>query len=642
MQKALKTKFYLLLILTFAFAANFQTAEAQRKDSTTVRITRGQTASQPAMNTANQAAPDIFYTVSMPKPWTHLLEVQMNVNWTQMPDKLEVKMPVWTPGSYLVREYARHVQDFKATDQTGKALMWEKINKNTWQIDTRGAKNVRVGYNVYANELTVRTNELNYEHAFFTPAALLMFPKGHLNAPSTVKVNPYGNWKVATGLKAVPNPKNEARLRNTFRAENFDILYDAPFEVSNFVERTFTVGGKPHRYVITGEGNYDLDKMVADTTKIIEETAKIFGELPYDDYTFILNLRGGGGLEHLNSTALQWDRWGFRGDRYTAFLSLVAHEFFHLYNVKRIRPIPLGPFDYENENYTKLLWVAEGATSYYEGVLMNRAGIVKPDYIFRNEANVLEDLQRQPGRFQTSLEEASFDAWIKYYRRDENAVNNQISYYSKGDVVNFLLDLRIRQASNGAKSLDDVMRYLYDEFYKKDKNFSSEDYQRIAEMMAGTSLREFFNSYVSGREEIKADPILEGIGMRLIESRAESNAAYFGANLRDADGMGLTVASVPANTPAYEWGVNAEDLIVAVDGYRVTSRGMMDFYLSERKANDKIKLTVFRHNRLREIPVTLGKTPASGYRIVPVANPNETQSRLYRQYTGEPLRQTAQ
>jgi predicted metalloprotease with PDZ domain len=607
--------------LIFAFVlSGYNPAYAESKLTENVRVTKKQT------------SPDINYVVGMSKPWTHLLEVEMNVKWSNMPGKFEVKMPVWTPGSYLVREYARHVQDFTALDGNGNPLDWEKKNKNTWEIDTKGAKDVRVGYRVYSNDLTVRTNELNYEHAFFTPAALLMFPKGQIQAPSTVKINPYENWKVATGLKSV------AGQTNTFRATNYDVLYDSPFEVSDFIEKKFTVQGKPHRYIVTGEGNYDLDQIVTDTTKIIEECYKMFGELPYEDYTFILNLRGGGGLEHLNSTALQFNRWAFENPAgYRSFLGLVAHEFFHLYNVKRLRPEPLGPFDYENENYTKLLWVAEGTTSYYEWVLMNRAGIYNHKDVLSNAARIGESLERQPGRFQTSLEEASFDAWIKSYRPDEHSVNRQISYYSKGELVNFLLDIKIRTESKGAKSLDDVMTYLYGEFFKKrNKTYSPEDFQKACEMMAGTSLDDFFKKYVSGREEIEYNSILNDLGLQLVKSSPENDQPYLGANVSEVDG-GMRISSIPAGTPAYQGKLNADDLLVAIDGHQITSSRTMDFHINRKKAGDTIKVTLFRHNKLHEFDVTLGKTPASGYTIVPMDNPSDEHKRLYQSYLGASL-----
>lgn len=626
MRKTLKLNFWLILITAFVFSM-YQDIEAQRKNAKAKQPQTTSPAAQP-----KPAQSNISYTISMTKPWTHLLEVEMRYNAADMPAQAELKMPVWTPGSYLVREYARHVQDFEAKDAVGKDLSWRKINKNTWQIDTAGAKEIVAKYHVYANELTVRTNELNDEHAFFTPAALLMFPKDKLNEPSTVKVNPYGNWKVATGLPAV------AEQPNTFRAPNFDILYDSPFEVSNYKEFTFNVQGKPHRYVVTGEGNYDLEKIARDTEKIILESYKIFGDLPYENYLFILNLRGGGGLEHLNSTALQWNKFGFKPEsRYKAFLNLVAHEFFHLWNVKRIRPDTLGPFDYENENYTKLLWVAEGATSYYEGILLRRAGLITDEEFLEARAAQFQQLQNRPGRFETSLEEASFDAWIKYYRQDENSINNQISYYDKGEVVNFLLDVEIRAASKGAKSLDDVMRYLYDEFAKKGKNFTPEDYQRVSEMMAGKSLEEFFDKYVRGTEEIDYNEILKAVGLKLLTTNANAKPEpYLGANLAESDGR-LTVRSLPEDSPAYQWGLNTGDQIVAVDGHRA-GQNFMQSYLNEKKPGDKIKLTVFRFDELRDIQVELGGRVQPNYRIVPVETPSAEQKRMYREYLGDELK----
>ena len=614
MQLNIKIKVLPILIFALIFSM-YQETPAQKekpKDKTaTVEV--------------KPVPPDINYTVSMSKPWTHLLEVEMRFNWARMPEIAEIKMPVWTPGSYLIREYARHVQDFAVKNSSGNALDWQKINKNSWQIETKGAKEIVVSYEVYANELTVRTNELNADHAFFNNAALLMFPKGELSVPSTIKVMPFGDWKVATGL-----PKVEGQT-NTFRAENFDVLYDSPFEVGNFTEVPFTVEGVPHRYVFEGDGNYDTDKIAKDTAKIIEQSKAIFGDLPYKDYLFIVNLRGGGGLEHLNSTALQWQKFGFKPEaRYKSFLNLVAHEYFHLWNVKRIRPDVLGPFDYENENYTKMLWVAEGATAYYEGVLLRRADLISDQEMLDNKAKLIEQLQSRPGRFETSLESASFDAWIKYYRQDENSVNNQISYYDKGEVVNFLLDIEIRSASGGAKSLDDVMRFLYDEFSKKNKNYTPADYQKISETMAGKSLDDFFKKYVRGTADIDYNATLNGIGVQLETGEEGLKQAFLGGTLAETDGK-LTIRGVPADTPAYQFGLNVNDQIVAIDGNRA-SQTFLQSHLNSKKPGDKVKLTIFRFDELREIEVTLGARAKSDYKIVPVENPTDKQKRLYREY----------
>ncbi|MEP6903030.1 MAG: PDZ domain-containing protein [Actinomycetota bacterium] len=573
--------------------------------------------------------PEISYTVSMSKPWTHLLEVEMRLKWEKMPDTVDLQMPVWTPGSYLIREYARHVESFTAKDTGGTALPWQKMNKNTWAVSPLlGTKEFVVSYNVYANELTVRTNELNADHAFFTPAALLMFPKDQIKAASTLKVNPYKDWRIATGL-----PKVEGQT-NVFRADNFDILYDSPFEVGSFHDVYFTVEGKQHRFVIEGEGNYDLQRIAKDTAKVVEEAYKIFGELPYSDYTFLLNLRGGGGLEHLNSTALQWNRFGFAGTRHNDFMTLVAHEYFHCFNVKRIRPDALGPFDYNNENYTRLLWVAEGGTAYYESVLVQRAGIISDKEFLDGKAAQIQALQERPGRFETSLEEASFDAWIKYYRADENAVNNQISYYDKGELVNFLLDIEIRSASKGAKSLDDVLRYLYNEFYKKNKNYTPADYQKASEIMAGKSLNDFFSKYVRGHDEIDYSAVLSGIGLQLKDNKGKETS-YLGATLRQ-DAERLTITAVPKGTPAYEQGLNANDQIIAVDGIRA-NQTFLQSYLSEKKVGEKVKLTVFRFDELRDIEIILGGRARSAYLIVAAENPTDEQKMIYKNYLGAEL-----
>ncbi len=575
--------------------------------------------------------PDISYTVSMTKPWTHLLEVEMRLSYDRPQKDVEIVMPVWTPGSYLVREYARHVQDFSAQNPAMNNLKWSKVNKNSWRVDANGAREVVVRYNVYSNELTVRTNELNSQHAFFNPTATLMHPRGHIKAPSTVKVIPYGNWKVATGLRKV------AGKENTFRAEDFDILYDSPFEVSDFNEISFEVLGKMHRYVITGEGNYDLEKLAADTAKIVEESYNIFGELPYEDYLLIVNTRGRGGLEHLNSTALQWNRNGFTGANYIGFLNLVAHEFFHLWNVKRIKPDVLGPFDYENENYTNLLWVAEGVTSYYESVILRRAGLISDREFFSIKASAMQALQDRPGRFETSLEEASFDAWIKYYRQDENSVNNQISYYDKGEIVAFLLDVEIRARSGGKHSLDDVFRELNKEFAKKNRNFTPADFKRLGEKYAGSSLSDFFAKYIEGREEINYNETLNKIGLRLVTHNPGSREiAFFGADVAQ-QGERLNVARVFAGSPAQNGGLNFNDQIIAFDGFRASQAGWQAF-LNEKKPGDKVRLTVFRFDEIKEIEVALGGRMRPDFRIIKSDTANEDHSKLYREYVNADLR----
>jgi predicted metalloprotease with PDZ domain len=604
---------------------------------------------------AQTSAADIAFTVAMTRPHTHMFEIDVAIKrgpTATAPAQESLVMPVWTPGSYLVREFERHVEDFNALDGGGQTLKWEKINKNTWRVMTNGAREWHATYRVYANELSVRTSELNSNHAFWNNANLLMYPEGFLKSPATIRVVAPDVWKVATGLPGV------AGQRNTFRAENFDILYDSPFEASNFKSILFNVKGVPHRIVIDGDGNYDPDRMRRDVQKIVETQVELMGgEVPYRDYTFILHLRSntGGGLEHLNSAALGYPRFGFKivtGDRatsaapnpaeqperdYRSFLSLVSHEFFHLWNVKRIRPDALGPFDYTQENYTKLLWVAEGITDYYADVTLRRAGLITEEDFLKATARAIQQLQNTPGRKVQSAEESSYDAWIKYYRQDENSINSQVSYYDKGAILGLLLDLEIRKRSNGAKSLDDVMRYLYTEFFKKGRNYTPADFQKAAELMAGSSLENFFASYVRGKEELDYNGALEAAGLRLetgatVESGKTVEKVFFGADLTQQEDR-LMVSRVYAGSPAYDQGLNTGDQIVAMDNMRVTKE-FFNARLAEKKPGDLINLTIFRFDDMSTLLIKLGGRTEGTYRITPLPNQTTAQKQIYRTWLG--------
>jgi predicted metalloprotease with PDZ domain len=597
---------------------------------------------------AAQAPVDIAFTVAMPRPHTHLFDIDVGIKRAANGPQEEVLvMPVWTPGSYLIREFERNVQDFSAADEAGRPLKWEKTNKNTWRVVTNGAREWHATYRVYANELSVRTSELNSDHAFWNNANLLMYLPDFLKSPSTVRVLAPDVWKVATGLPAVPGQKN------IFRAENFDVLYDSPFEASNFKTIVFNVKGVPHRIVIDGAGNYDPERMRRDVQKIVETQVELMGgEIPYRDYTFILHLRAnaGGGLEHLNSCALGYPRFGFRihsGDRatssapnttetperdYRGFLSLVSHEFFHLWNVKRIRPDALGPFDYTQENYTKVLWVAEGITDYYADLVLRRAGLISESEFLTATARAMQNLQNTPGRLVQSAEESSYDAWIKYYRQDENSINSQVSYYDKGALLGLLLDLEIRKRSGGAKSLDDVMRYLYAEFFKKNRNYGPADFQKASELMAGASLEEFFSKYVRGKEELDYNGALAAAGLRLDTTPAADAKMYFGADVAQEDDR-LIVRRVYAGSPAYDAGLNAGDQIVAMNNLRVT-RDFFNARMMEKKPGDLVNLTIFRFDDLSTLLVRLSDKRESTFKILPVTAPTQLQRQVYRSWLG--------
>ncbi|MGK7934569.1 MAG: M61 family metallopeptidase, partial [Xenococcaceae cyanobacterium] len=364
--------------------------------------------------TTNQV--EIFYQVAMPQPQSHLFEVTLKVNnWHK--GELDLKMPVWTPGSYLVREYAKQVQDFIAEDSNSKKLLFShKVAKNHWQIDTNNCSNLTVTYRVFANELTVRTNHLDTTHGYFNGAALFFFIPGLEEQAVQVKiVPPQPDWQVITTLDS---PREQ---ENTFIAKDFDTLVDTPIEIGIHQLYEFEVLGKPHQLAIWGKGNADAKQIIADTQKIIEVEADLYGGLPYEKYLFLLHLSGSGygGLEHKDSCSLNYPRFGFRNkDRYNRFMQLVAHEFFHLWNVKRIRPKALEKFDYERENYTTSLWFSEGTTSYYDVLIPLRAKIYNQKTCLENLSKDITKYLNIPGRKIQPLGESSFDAWIKLYRRD--------------------------------------------------------------------------------------------------------------------------------------------------------------------------------------------------------------------------------
>jgi predicted metalloprotease with PDZ domain len=585
----------------------------------------------------------INFTVSMSKPWTHLLEVEMQMQVPaslNVPNETNLIMPVWTPGSYLIREFERNVQDFSA-EADGRPLSWTKTNKNTWRVQTNGVRRWRAVYRVYANEFSVRTNELNSDHAFWNNAALLMYPEGAINQPSTLRVMPANGWKIATGLPPLEGQPN------AFRAENFDILYDSPFEVSNFKEIKFEVRGVPHRIVIDGEGNYDPERMKKDVQKIVATEVGMFDVIPYHDYTFILHLRAsaGGGTEHLNSTSLGFARNRFgKEEGWRSFYGLVAHEFFHLWNVKRIRPDALGPFDYTKENYTRSLWVAEGVTSYYGDLMVHRAGLNSEREYLDGLARSIQNYENTPGRLQMSPEEASFNTWIKEYRPDENSVNSQISYYETGELLGLLLDLEIRRRSNNAKSLDDVMRHLYHEFYEKNRNYTPADFQSVCELMAGSSLEDFFTRFVRGRVDLMAayESILAAAGLELQQAGhpigvTDTSGApltawkgYLGADLEDI-GDFINVKDVRAGAPAYEQGLNAKDKIVALDGARVNKESF-EARIAAKRAGDTARITVFRNDDLRTLDIKLGRIVDAPFRIVQTPSATDPQKHIYQSW----------
>ena len=572
-------------------------------------------------------AASLHYRLAMPEPQTHYFEVEMRMQ--DFKDKfIDIKMPVWAPGSYLVREFPKNVEAFTATTGS-RQLKAEKINKNTWRVYSDKNRDVVVRYKVYAFELTVRTSFVDEMHAYLNGTSVFMFPAKYKDLPSEITVEPYGNWnQISTSLPTVGGDKWK------LRAANYDILADSPMEIGTHKVLTFEAAGVPHEVAMFGESNYDDAKVVADMKKITEEATAVFGEHPVKGkYVFIIHniLNGGGGLEHLSSTTLQVARWGYQPENsYNGFLSLVAHEYFHLWNVKRLRPQPLGPFNYDAENYTSLLWVSEGITSYYDDQLVRRAGYYSPERYLEIIGSSISSVENTPGVKVQSLAESSFDAWIKSYRPNENSRNAEISYYSKGALIGLLLDLEILNQTKGKKNLDQVFRNMYQKYYKKlDRGFTEKEMQEELEKVAGIKLDNFFRDYIHGTATPDYNKYLAYAGLQLTNLNSNNQEAALGATTANQGGK-IVVTNVIRNGSAWKGGLNVNDEIVALNGYRITDD--LNKSLGGREPGEKINLIVNRDGRLLSIDLTLEKNENLRYRVEKLPEQTPAQQNVYKKW----------
>jgi predicted metalloprotease with PDZ domain len=571
----------------------------------------------------------LHYRVAMPQPQSHLFEVELQISgWRNQ--VLDLKMPVWTPGSYLVREYARHLQDFSAMAQY--PVSWRKLSKNHWQIATEGSPEITVRYRIFANELTVRTNHLDASHGYFNGAALFFYVPGLQAQPIRVTIEPPTGWRIATALPSVSGETN------TFEAADFDTLVDSPFEIGRHQLYEFEVLGKPHQLAIWGQGNAEPERLIRDISKIIETEARLFGGLPYDHYLFLLHLttQGFGGLEHKNSCSLIYSRFSFQAEEpYYRFMQLVAHEFFHLWNVKRIRPKELEVFDYDGENYTPSLWFSEGTTSYYDNLLPLRAGVYDVRTYLKNLSKDISRYLTTPGRWVQSLSESSFDAWIKLYRRDSNSDNSQISYYLKGEMVSLLLDLLIRAKSNNQRSLDQVLQRLWQEFGQPEIGFTAAQLQEVIESVAGMDLSDFFQRSLDTTEELPFDQYLEPFGLRVSPEPTAGLPPFLGITLAGETGRDL-VRSVEYGSPAQQAGIDPDDELLAIDGIRVRTNSFLD-RLKNYQPGDTIHLTAFHQDELRTYSVTLGEPRSKSYQLAMLENPSTAQQQNFQGWLGAAL-----
>jgi predicted metalloprotease with PDZ domain len=560
----------------------------------------------------------IRYTLRFPAPHTHYVEIEAAIPTGGRP-QVEVYMATWTPGSYLIREYARHVEAVTA-GAAGRPLAVAKSTKNRWQITTGGAPVVTLRYKVYGREMTVRNNWVESAFAMLNGAPTFITLVERAARPHEVRVELPSAWKsVQTALMPI------AGSANAFRADDFDTLVDSPIVAGTPLARDFTVGGKKHVLVFEGDtALVDVDRAAADVQKIVQAGLEVMGSLPYPHYYFMTMVtESGGALEHKNSYLGMTGRFvtATRG-AYMGWLGTLAHEYFHAWNVKRLRPVELGPFDYENENYVKTLWVAEGFTDYYADILPIRGEVSTREEFLSGLSGHIEQVQTTPGRLVTPVDMASFDTWIKQYRPDENTANTSVNYYPKGAAIAFLLDAKIRKATNGERSLDTGMQWAMQR-YSGDKGFTPAQFYAVMSEAAGVDLKDWFARVAESTEELDYSEALDYYGLRFRPVDPKTAPAYWGGGTRNDNGR-LIVTSVRRGTPALDAGLNVDDEILAINGLRVRADGLAA-RLGQYRPGDKVTLLVARRDRLMTLDVTLGADPGRPWRLEQAPNATDEQ-----------------
>ncbi len=470
--------------------------------------------------TAQQEKPVFSYTVSFPDPGNHKYHVQLNTSgWNQ--DTIHFKMPEWMPGYYQIMNYSENVHNFMAKDEQENDIPVNKISSNTWEIISQENTAFNVEYDIKTNRQFVANSYIDADHAYLIPENSFLFSEAHLDAPVSVEIKKYPGWnKTATGLEAVEGTTEK------FTAPDFDILYDCPILTGKLEElESFEVQGIEHRFIGYKMGDFDRLNFVNNLEKVVKAASDIIGDIPYKQYTFIAIGPGRGGIEHLNNTTVSFDGNQLKTESgMNGMMNFLAHEYFHHYNVKRIRPFELGPFDYENGSKTNLLWVSEGLSVYYEYLAVKRAGLISDETLFSDFENNINSFENNPGRFHQSLVEASYNTWREGpFGAQGEEKGKSISYYQKGPLVGLLLDFAIRDRSQNKKSLDDVMRSLYWNYYKeKNRGFTDAEFQQTCEQVTGRPLTELFE-YVYTTKELDYNTYLKPGGLKVEMTESDTH-----------------------------------------------------------------------------------------------------------------------
>lgn len=582
--------------------------------------------------TAQNTKTPIKFIISFPRATEHLLQVEMQFD-PKGKSISEFKLPNWTTGYYQLMNYSKDLKDFTVNSFTDPNVSWKKNAANHWQINSNG-KPFTIRYTIFSNRRFVAANYVDEEFAYLSPAGVFLYPVNELDRSSIIEVQPHASWnRVATGLEQVKDKKF------TYISPDFDILYDSPFLLGSKLEdlNSFYVKLIPHHFTGYKMGDFDKKTFIEDLTKIVRSAADIIGEIPYKHYNFLAIGPGGGGIEHLNSTSIAFSGQGLDNSRAAKIrmYNFLAHEYFHHYNVKRIRPIELGPFDYDKGSRTHMLWVSEGLTVYYEFLVLRRANISTRQELLQSVQQNIVSHEAKPGKLFQTLAQASWETWSDGpFGRTEDEVNKTISYYDKGPVVGAMLDFRIRHETNNEKSLDDVMRKLYYEYYKeKKRGFTEAEFKKVCEQVTGRRLDDFFE-YIYTVKPLDYATYFGYAGLQ-VDQTPILKPAYLGVNAIDRKDS-VVVTNVEWQSPAWNGGVRRQMHILELNGKPVEKAAVFNAALSAMKTGDEAELTVLQQDKtMKKIKVSLSTQTTYSYQITLKKNPTPLQEKIRNSWLGQ-------
>jgi len=593
---------------------------------------------------AASGASPVSYELKFERPNSHLLDVTIHAD-ALSGATVDFAIPDWAPGSYYLENYAANVQRFRAHSAAGEELTWHKTDSQTWRIDLSGAKSVTVEYQVYANTLQNNIAQYNERHAFIGGPSVWMYIVGGKDRATTLSIAAPSGWRVATGM--------EHTSSTTFQAPNYDTFADCPLEISDYAEKDFEVLGTKYHVIVhdvMGQKDFakfvdDLQKAVAALVPVFQPVAGIPGQAaPFQDYYFIFHVwpKTGGGLEHLNSTqinfAADWDSTepapGYV-NRYDLKLFVSAHEFFHAWNVKRLRPLPLGPFDYSQMVHTPSLWISEGLTSYYGALALVHAGLITPEQYLDVIGQLITKFETYPGRSERSIEDTSWDTWFpreSVIHQDNNLLNTWYSYYDGGQIIGHILDFAIRHNTNNQKSLDDWMRSLYSRHALPKPGFEPDDAIKAASDVAGTDVSGIFHQYISGKELIPYEQYFAYAGIT-VEKKLDSAKPWIGVDTTKNDDGRAKIRNITPGSPTESAGLDRDDVIYALDSHAVDFDGFAK-EIATRKPGDTVRVTVLRLGEFKDFSVALQTSPYPTYTLKPMEHPTDQQKAIYNSWLG--------